>query len=137
MWRKPRWLTDLLTFGRVATRHPLPKPKLKALWRLMGTESDDLSTLRELASLSEHLEQLRDQPGWASLLLLKDQLQAVSNETARKRPTPGDDEHADRLRLIAAAEWWALEALFVTMNRVITQGQKARRVLTRMIAEKV
>ena len=129
-WRKRDRVGELL---RDAPRPAWPDGARRrfARWlRPVREEAPDRTErLGELVRTGERLARLRDYPEWAELVALKEQLQAVATETSRRRPLASEPADADRIRPLAAAEYWAIETLFASISRVITKGEQARGLL--------
>ena len=130
MWRWPNlqgWLRELRSAGH---RLP-PRTPLRLTWyaRMQRVEDEDIAVLQRVASAGEALERLRQSPEWAAWLEVKEESQALATEAARAMTA------TDAQRAKAAAEYWAVEGLFSTMYRTITNGQKARKALAEVQPE--
>ena len=115
-------LREALVYARRRKTPPIARRKVRLTWlaKLHGLEEADVDLLRELASNGELLEELTRTPGWATLLELKEEMQAVATEQTRGASSTPEQ------RRDGAMAYWTLEGLFGAVYRTINNGQKAR-----------
>ena len=124
-------LREAVAYARRFKTPPIPRRKVRLTWlaRMKGVTDADVDLLRELSSNGLLLDDLTQQPGWATLLELKEEMQAVATEQARGAGSTSEQRHD------GAVAYWTLEGLMGAVYRTIANGDKARQTLRETVKD--